>query len=188
MTGRAPQELDSDGKAAAELERLFLFICEHVKLRRSEHGEDGRDSSVASCLSGRKPARTFRALRECMHPEQALSPGAGLSSLAGVIAPRSDDVGGNACPGAASRATRQINIDSAKTGVAPGCKNTANRDASAAVKGQHHAYTARQSWHDPNRHGADRVAGGYLCVLRQGQKFPLARNRAAFPWLSPAAG
>jgi chromosome partitioning protein len=46
-TGRAPQELDSDGKAAAELERLFLFICEHVKLRRSEHGEDGRNSSAA---------------------------------------------------------------------------------------------------------------------------------------------
>lgn len=46
-TGRAPQELDADGKAAVELDRLFLFICEFVKLRRSEHGENGRNSSAA---------------------------------------------------------------------------------------------------------------------------------------------
>jgi chromosome partitioning protein len=46
-TGRAPQELDADGKAAVELDRLFLFICELVKLGRSEHGENGRNSSAA---------------------------------------------------------------------------------------------------------------------------------------------
>jgi chromosome partitioning protein len=39
MTGKAPQELDGEGKAGAELERLYLFVseflnngtCEHVK-------------------------------------------------------------------------------------------------------------------------------------------------------------
>jgi len=30
-TGKAPQELDPDGKAAVELERLFLFVSEFVK-------------------------------------------------------------------------------------------------------------------------------------------------------------
>jgi chromosome partitioning protein len=40
-SGKAPQELDEDGKAAAELERLYVFVSEFVNMGRSEHGEDG---------------------------------------------------------------------------------------------------------------------------------------------------
>jgi chromosome partitioning protein len=38
-TGKAGQEIDPEGKIRAEAERLYLFICEHVKKFRSEHGE-----------------------------------------------------------------------------------------------------------------------------------------------------
>jgi chromosome partitioning protein len=46
-TGKAPQELDPEGKAAQELDRLFGFVCEFVNNRRSEHVEDGRHSATA---------------------------------------------------------------------------------------------------------------------------------------------
>lgn len=36
-TGSTPQELDPDGKAAAELQAFFKFICSHVKKRNDEH-------------------------------------------------------------------------------------------------------------------------------------------------------
>ena len=31
-TGKAPQEIDPDGKAAAELERLYMFFCKHANM------------------------------------------------------------------------------------------------------------------------------------------------------------
>jgi chromosome partitioning protein len=46
-TGKAPQELDPEGKAAIELDQLFKFVIEHVNMRRSEHGQDGSNSSAA---------------------------------------------------------------------------------------------------------------------------------------------
>jgi chromosome partitioning protein len=45
--GKTPQELDPEGKAAVELERLFEFTCEFVKLGRSEHGEGVGHSGAA---------------------------------------------------------------------------------------------------------------------------------------------
>jgi chromosome partitioning protein len=33
ISGRSPQELDPEGKAASELDRLFAFACEHVITR-----------------------------------------------------------------------------------------------------------------------------------------------------------
>ena len=36
-TGKTPQELDPDGKAALELQRLFEFTCSHVKKGIREH-------------------------------------------------------------------------------------------------------------------------------------------------------
>ncbi len=36
-TGMTPQELDPDGKASLELQRLFEFTCSQMKLGRSEH-------------------------------------------------------------------------------------------------------------------------------------------------------
>jgi len=38
-TGKAGQEIEADGKVAAEAENLYLFICEQVKKFRSERGE-----------------------------------------------------------------------------------------------------------------------------------------------------
>jgi chromosome partitioning protein len=38
-TGRTAQELDPGGRTAAELEALYLFICEHVKKGDREHGK-----------------------------------------------------------------------------------------------------------------------------------------------------
>ena len=38
-TGQTAQELDPKGKTAAELETLYLFICEHVKKGDREHGQ-----------------------------------------------------------------------------------------------------------------------------------------------------
>jgi chromosome partitioning protein len=35
-TGKTPQELDPDGKAALELQRLFEFTCEHMNIRNGE--------------------------------------------------------------------------------------------------------------------------------------------------------
>ena len=37
MTGQSPQELDADGKAGLELDRLFKFIIEHVNKGTFEH-------------------------------------------------------------------------------------------------------------------------------------------------------
>ncbi len=46
--GRTPQEMDPEGKAAIELQRLFEFTCEFVKLGRSEHhGESISHSGAA---------------------------------------------------------------------------------------------------------------------------------------------
>lgn len=46
-TGKAPQELDLEGKAAAELDGLFRFISEFVNMRRSEHVKDFSNSATA---------------------------------------------------------------------------------------------------------------------------------------------
>jgi chromosome partitioning protein len=47
-SGRSPQELDPDGKAAVELQRLFDFTCEFVNTGRIDHGlEDGGHSATA---------------------------------------------------------------------------------------------------------------------------------------------
>lgn len=46
--GKSPQELDPEGKAAAELQRLFEFTCEFVKLGKGEqHGKGIRHSGAA---------------------------------------------------------------------------------------------------------------------------------------------
>ena len=39
-TGQTAQELDPKGRTAAELETLYLFICEHVKKGDREHGKE----------------------------------------------------------------------------------------------------------------------------------------------------
>ena len=46
-TGRAPQELDPEGKAAAELDALFRFVSEFVNTRRSEHVQNFSNSATA---------------------------------------------------------------------------------------------------------------------------------------------
>ncbi len=47
-TGKTPQELDPEGKAALELQRLFDFTCEFVKSGKGEqHGESVRHSGAA---------------------------------------------------------------------------------------------------------------------------------------------
>lgn len=46
-TGRAPQELDPEGKAAAELDALFRFVSEFVNMRRSEHVKNFSNSATA---------------------------------------------------------------------------------------------------------------------------------------------
>jgi chromosome partitioning protein len=46
--GKTPQELDPEGKAALELQRVFEFTCEFVKLGKGEqHGESIRHSGAA---------------------------------------------------------------------------------------------------------------------------------------------
>jgi chromosome partitioning protein len=46
--GKTPQELDPEGKAAIELQRLFEFTCEIVKLGKGEqHGESLSHSGAA---------------------------------------------------------------------------------------------------------------------------------------------
>lgn len=44
--GKAAREIDPDGKVAAEIDRLYLFICEQVKKFRSENG-GGRQTKRA---------------------------------------------------------------------------------------------------------------------------------------------
>lgn len=46
-TGKAGQEIDGEGKIAAEAERLYLFVCEQVKKFRSEHGETKQTGGAA---------------------------------------------------------------------------------------------------------------------------------------------
>jgi chromosome partitioning protein len=45
-TGKAPQELDPEGKAGAELSRLFEHVCELLNLRTSEHLKNGTHAHV----------------------------------------------------------------------------------------------------------------------------------------------
>jgi chromosome partitioning protein len=44
-TGHAPQEIDPGGKASDEIQRLYMFICEHVSKLRSEHGDQASQST-----------------------------------------------------------------------------------------------------------------------------------------------
>jgi hypothetical protein len=37
--GKAAREIDPEGSTEAEIERLYLFICEQVKKFRREHGK-----------------------------------------------------------------------------------------------------------------------------------------------------
>jgi chromosome partitioning protein len=46
-SGRTPQELDAEGKAAAELDALFRFSFEFVNKGTTEHVENGVNSSAA---------------------------------------------------------------------------------------------------------------------------------------------
>lgn len=46
-SGRAPQELDPEGKAAAELEKLFLFVSDFVNKGSAEYVKDDRAPSAA---------------------------------------------------------------------------------------------------------------------------------------------
>jgi chromosome partitioning protein len=46
-TGRTPQELDEDGRAAAELDALYRFSIEIVNNGTYEHGQNGIPSSAA---------------------------------------------------------------------------------------------------------------------------------------------
>jgi chromosome partitioning protein len=47
-TGKTPQELDPEGKAAIELQRLFEFTSEFVKMGRGEQDEQGKRNSGAA--------------------------------------------------------------------------------------------------------------------------------------------
>ncbi len=44
--GKAAREIDPEGKVVAEIESLYLFICEQVKEFRSEHGGDKQTGRV----------------------------------------------------------------------------------------------------------------------------------------------
>lgn len=46
-TGAAPQELDAEGKAAGELDRLFKFVSDFVNTPRSNDVEDRRHTATA---------------------------------------------------------------------------------------------------------------------------------------------
>ena len=47
-SGKAPHDLDPDGKAANELDRLFAFVCEFVNIGTGEqHGKGRRHSGAA---------------------------------------------------------------------------------------------------------------------------------------------
>src|SRR5262249_24490838 len=45
-TGKGGQEIDGEGKVAAEADRLYLFICEQVNKFRGEHGEQKTGSAA----------------------------------------------------------------------------------------------------------------------------------------------
>jgi chromosome partitioning protein len=38
-TGKSAQEIEPEGKAADEMRRLYMFVCEHVRMSRSENVE-----------------------------------------------------------------------------------------------------------------------------------------------------
>jgi len=46
-TGKAPQELDGEGKAGAELDRLFVFVSEFLNNGTCEHVQSDEPSSAA---------------------------------------------------------------------------------------------------------------------------------------------
>jgi chromosome partitioning protein len=46
-TGKAPQELDADGRAGLELERLFEFVSEFLNKGKCEHVQSHKSSSTA---------------------------------------------------------------------------------------------------------------------------------------------
>jgi chromosome partitioning protein len=43
--GKGPQEIDPDGKAAAELEKLYLFVKSHVNMSEGGHNGEERSST-----------------------------------------------------------------------------------------------------------------------------------------------
>ena len=49
--GQCPQETEPDGKAAADLERLYLFIRSHVNMSESEHHGEKQSGHVAKRAS-----------------------------------------------------------------------------------------------------------------------------------------
>jgi len=62
ISGRTAQELDPEGKAASELERLYLFVCEQLKKGTLEHENQqtgGADAGGARrSAAGRASPRT----------------------------------------------------------------------------------------------------------------------------------
>jgi chromosome partitioning protein len=56
-SGQAPQEIDQEGKAAGELQRLFNFTCEFVNMRTWEptHGYE-HDENSGSNVAGKRQA------------------------------------------------------------------------------------------------------------------------------------
>jgi chromosome partitioning protein len=53
--GQAPQELEPGGKAASELQRLYMFISQHINMTRGQHGE--KRSRPAASARAETPAR-----------------------------------------------------------------------------------------------------------------------------------
>jgi hypothetical protein len=47
FAGATPQEIDPDGKASDELNRLFEFVCDIVNNRRSEHVQGSHEGAPA---------------------------------------------------------------------------------------------------------------------------------------------
>jgi chromosome partitioning protein len=43
--GKAPQEIEPDGKAASELKQLYMWICKQVNMLGEEHGENNEEPS-----------------------------------------------------------------------------------------------------------------------------------------------
>jgi chromosome partitioning protein len=54
ITGRTAQELDAEGRAASELERLYLFVCEQLKKGTFEHA----NQQASGADAGRAHQRT----------------------------------------------------------------------------------------------------------------------------------
>jgi chromosome partitioning protein len=46
-TGKAPQEIEPDGKAAAELKELYMWVCKQVDMLGGDHGEAEQTSRLA---------------------------------------------------------------------------------------------------------------------------------------------